>query len=367
MGREKISNMIGNLREIKKKIKIATDSYEEILNAKKEELRVKCEVSEIEKKCKNIQYEIKDHDKIMNEQIDILKLVAEISKKSLFETEKAIAQNEFRLETTRAKIQQENSENFSEKSKIEQGLVSSKIALEELKADCQTCLEEYAKTIAYLEQQKFMLDQEYEELQNEAKLHNVEIPELLELIESKKDSIIALEDLLLETSQKNAENKQKQLDLHEQLQQETLNLISEEKSMEIDHAKQMDEWTQKNKELLNKIEEKKLLIIQKKSQNKTPVQFKGVHSHSVSSGVKKKNKKGYSSLVKAFKKQESKNLDKKLSSTSLSKLSQMTVNDLMSSMFEKQEQIKEASYRTESTDHSSPEETPKKPNQLTAN
>merc|ERR1712232_823841 len=80
--REKISNMIGNLREIKKKIKLATDSYEVILNTKKEELRVKVELTEVEKKCKNIEYEIKDHTKIMNEQIDILKLVADISKKS---------------------------------------------------------------------------------------------------------------------------------------------------------------------------------------------------------------------------------------------------------------------------------------------
>jgi len=65
-------------------------------------------------------HDTQNHSKIMNEQIDILKLVTEISKKSLLETEKAIDQNQFRLETVRAKIQQECSEHDSAKSKLEQ-------------------------------------------------------------------------------------------------------------------------------------------------------------------------------------------------------------------------------------------------------
>jgi len=146
--REKISNMIGNLREFKKKIKFATENYEMVLEAKKEELSFKAELSEIEKKCKNTQHDIKNNTKLMNEQMDILKLVADIAKKSYLETEKSVLQSQARLETQRSKIEQENAENDSEKSKIEQELLSSKEILAQVKADTQSCLEEYAKTIA---------------------------------------------------------------------------------------------------------------------------------------------------------------------------------------------------------------------------
>lgn len=356
--REKISNQIGNLREFKKKIKLATENYELVLEAKKEELSFKVELSDIEKKCKNTQLDIKNNTKIMNEQIDILKLVADIAKKSYLETEKSVIQNQVRLETQRAKIVQETTENDIEKSKIEQELLSSKEVLAQVKDNCQSCLEEYGKTIAQLEHQKSTLDEEFDEMTDLINLNKLQVPELKEQIETRKDNNEMLKDLLKDTRQKNTEDKQKELVLYEQLQQDRVNLISEEIGLEIEHEHQMKEWTQKNDKLSKKIESKKLEIDQKKVQKNTPK--KEMLFDSESSGGKRKVYKGQSGQLTGFVKTNNKDLDHMLSSTNLIKQSQMTVNDLMVNLFNKRVLIKDQDSEIESTTTSTPEDTPNK-------
>jgi len=117
-------------------------------------------------------------------------------------------------------------------------------------------------------------------------LKKLQVPELEEQIETKKDSNNMLKDLLKDTRQKNTEDKQKELVLYEQLQQDRVDLISEEIGLEIEHEHQMKEWTQKNNELSKQIESKKQENDQKKDKEDIPK--KHVLFESASSGGKKR-------------------------------------------------------------------------------